>query len=37
MSNPDIVLIHGVWVTPRSWEEWIAHYEGRGLSVHAPA
>ena len=37
MSNPDIVLIHGFWVTPRSWEEWIAHYEGRGFTVHAPA
>ena len=38
MSNPDtIVLIHGFWVTPRSWEDWIAHYEGRGFTVLAPA
>ena len=22
-----IVLVHGFWVTPRSWEDWIAHYE----------
>jgi pimeloyl-ACP methyl ester carboxylesterase len=35
---PDtIVLIHGFWVTPRSWEHWIAHYEGRGYRVLAPA
>src|SRR5919202_534923 len=27
-SAPDtIVLIHGLWVTPRSWEHWIEHYE----------
>ena len=37
-STPDtIVLIHGFWVTPRSWEHWIAHYEARGFSVLAPA
>jgi pimeloyl-ACP methyl ester carboxylesterase len=36
--RPDtIVLIHGFWVTPRSWEDWIAHYEGRGYRVLAPA
>src|SRR5215207_6341816 len=32
-----IVLIHGFWVTPRSWEEWVEHYEGRGYRVVAPA
>ncbi|GLP69501.1 alpha/beta fold hydrolase [Streptomyces canus] len=38
MSTPDtIVLIHGFWVTPRSWEHWIAHYEKRGYRVLAPA
>ncbi len=31
-----IVLIHGFWVTPRSWEHWITHYEGRGFRVLAP-
>jgi len=37
-GTPDtIVLIHGFWVTPRSWEHWIAHYEGRGYRVLAPA
>ena len=38
MSAPDtIVLVHGFWVTPRSWEHWITHYEGRGFNVLAPA
>jgi pimeloyl-ACP methyl ester carboxylesterase len=32
-----IVLIHGFWVTPRSWEGWIAHYEAKGHRVVAPA
>ena len=32
-----IVLIHGFWVTPRSWEHWIARYESRGYRVIAPA
>ncbi len=35
---PDtIVLIHGFWVTPRSWEHWIDRYERRGHRVLAPA
>ena len=38
MTPPDtIVLIHGFWVTPRSWEHWITHYEQRGFRVLAPA
>jgi len=42
MTNPSkapdtIVLIHGFWVTPRSWENWITHYESRGYRVLAPA
>lgn len=32
-----IVLIHGFWVTPRSWEHWVARFEGRGHRVLAPA
>jgi pimeloyl-ACP methyl ester carboxylesterase len=31
-----IVLIHGFWVTPRSWENWITHYESKGHRVVAP-
>jgi pimeloyl-ACP methyl ester carboxylesterase len=37
-TTPDtIVLIHGFWVTPRSWEHWITRYESRGYRVLAPA
>lgn len=37
-TAPDtIVLIHGFWVTPRSWEHWIEHYEQAGYRVLAPA
>jgi pimeloyl-ACP methyl ester carboxylesterase len=37
-SAPDtIVLIHGFWMTPRSWEHWVAHYEAKGFKVLAPA
>ena len=37
-TKPDtIVLIHGFWVTPRSWEHWITHYESAGYRVLAPA
>ncbi|RIV40040.1 alpha/beta hydrolase [Micromonospora radicis] len=32
-----IVLIHGLWVTPRSWEQWIPYYEAKGHTVVAPA
>jgi pimeloyl-ACP methyl ester carboxylesterase len=36
-SAPDtIVLIHGFWVTPRSWENWKARYEERGFRVLTP-
>jgi len=38
MSAPDtIVLIHGFWVTPRSWEHWKTHYEAKGFRVLTPA
>jgi NAD(P)-dependent dehydrogenase (short-subunit alcohol dehydrogenase family) len=37
-AAPDtIVLIHGLWVTPRSWEKWLERYEGRGYCVLASA
>jgi pimeloyl-ACP methyl ester carboxylesterase len=36
-GTPDtIVLVHGFWVTPRSWENWITHYEKKGFRVLAP-
>jgi pimeloyl-ACP methyl ester carboxylesterase len=37
-NAPDtIVLVHGFWVTPRSWEEWAAHYRAKGFTVLTPA
>jgi pimeloyl-ACP methyl ester carboxylesterase len=37
-TTPDtIVLIHGFWVTPRSWEHWIERYQAKGFRVLAPA
>jgi pimeloyl-ACP methyl ester carboxylesterase len=32
-----IVLVHGLWLTPRCWEHWISHYERLGHRVLAPA
>ncbi|HEY9249487.1 MAG TPA: alpha/beta hydrolase [Rariglobus sp.] len=32
-----ILLIHGLWVTPRSWEKFKSRYESRGYNVLAPA
>ncbi|WBB80409.1 alpha/beta hydrolase [Micromonospora sp. WMMD882] len=32
-----IVLVHGLWVTPRSWEHWVPYYEARGHTVLTPA
>src|ERR687885_874396 len=32
-----VVLIHGLWMTPLSWEHWIERYERRGHDVLAPA
>jgi pimeloyl-ACP methyl ester carboxylesterase len=35
---PDtIVLIHGLWLTPRSWEKWVDRYTTRGYRVLAPS
>lgn len=37
-DTPDTILfIHGLWMTPRSWERWAARYESRGYRVLAPA
>lgn len=37
-NSPDtIVLVHGFWVTPRSWEHWVRRYESMGYKVIAPA
>lgn len=36
-ARPAIVLIHGLWLTPRSWEHWVERYTRRGYEVLAPA
>jgi pimeloyl-ACP methyl ester carboxylesterase len=36
-SQLPVVLIHGLWMTPLSWEGWAARYAGRGYEVLAPA
>jgi len=36
--RPDtVVLVHGLWMTPRSWENWVQHYQAKGLTVLTPA
>lgn len=34
--KPSILLIHGLWMTPLSWEDWISHYQSLGYQVFAP-
>ncbi|MFC5177725.1 alpha/beta hydrolase [Nocardioides taihuensis] len=37
-ATPDtVVLVHGLWMTPRSWEGWVDYYTAKGLNVIAPA
>jgi pimeloyl-ACP methyl ester carboxylesterase len=37
-GGPDtVVLIHGLWMTPRSWEHWVPYYEAKGYRVLTPA
>jgi pimeloyl-ACP methyl ester carboxylesterase len=37
-TTPDtIVLVHGLWVTPRSWEHWVDRFENQGFKVVTPA
>ncbi|MBE1485336.1 alpha/beta hydrolase [Plantactinospora soyae] len=37
-TPPDtIVLIHGLWLTPRSWEHWAERYRSAGYRVLTPA
>ena len=34
---PDtIVLVHGFWGAPRSWEKWVERYEDKGYRVLTP-
>lgn len=31
-----VVLIHGLWMTPRSWEHWVPYLEAKGYDVLTP-
>ncbi|WP_373302464.1 alpha/beta hydrolase [Streptomyces gelaticus] len=35
-ATDTVVLIHGLWMTPLSWEHWATRYEQRGLKVITP-
>ena len=37
MGTNNVVLIHGLWMTPLSLEYWANHYTERGYSVYAPS
>ena len=36
-SARPIVLIHGLWTTPRSWDRCVDHYRAEGHEAIAPA
>src|SRR6516164_6905493 len=36
-QKPTIVLVHGLWLTPLSWEGWKQRFESKGHTVLAPA
>lgn len=36
-ASKTIVLIHGLFVNPKSWEAWKRHFEALGYTVHTPA
>ncbi|MFC4116308.1 alpha/beta hydrolase [Nonomuraea zeae] len=36
-TKAPIILIHGLWLTPRAWEHWIERYTRLGHQVLAPA
>lgn len=37
MGTNNIVLVHGLWMTPLSFEYWAHHYTELGYRVHAPS
>ena len=36
MTEPAIVLIHGLWMTPACWTDWAERYRAAGRTVIAP-
>lgn len=35
-SKPPIVLVHGLWMTPKSWNTWAERFRARGHEVIVP-
>ncbi|GAB2588583.1 alpha/beta hydrolase [Spirosoma areae] len=35
--NPPIVFIHGMFMNPKSWDNWRQYFEKSGYETHAPA
>src|ERR1043166_9305848 len=36
IDAPPIVLIHGLWMTARSWDRWAEYYRAKGYEVIVP-
>ena len=36
-QKPTVVLIHGLWLTPLSWENWAERFRAKGYTVETPA
>jgi pimeloyl-ACP methyl ester carboxylesterase len=36
VDNGTILLVHGLWLTARSWKGWIDRYQRSGYTVLAP-
>lgn len=37
MATPPILLVHGLWMTPKSWDPWVQMYRDLGHDVVVPA
>jgi len=37
MNTKTVVFIHGMFLNPLSWKEWIKFFESKGFKCHAPA
>jgi alpha-beta hydrolase superfamily lysophospholipase len=35
-KRPPIVLVHGAWLSARSWENFVGHFSSEGFAVSAP-
>ncbi len=36
-DKPPVVLIHGLWMTARSWEDWASYFRAKGHEVVVPS